>query len=1024
MRQLAVSKSSCVPHRDASIVPNASRGRIRRYCGASCGIQHGHFVGGSQTKQSESTQHANQNTASRLQHLHSLSPLNTHLSQQSRHKSTSAGAAAAVDLDDLDPSSQIQNNSETEQFAAASLEVHRLSHLRNVGILAHVDAGKTTVTERMLALAGVVRRAGSVDSGNTVTDYLPAERERGITIQSAAISFDWGWHNNMVGDDYDQSDNVTVHLIDTPGHVDFSVEVNRSVAVLDGAVLVVDAVAGVQAQTETVWRAITRPSLNNHPDHLKASSEAADGGGAGTSDSSRKSNSCDQHGHEPLPCLAMVNKMDKEGCNFGMAVRSLRYKLPGANPIAIQIPLFRVGELSAGNSKSSNSSILPPNLFAVDVDDVSSSLMQNGEFVGVVDLVHMRAVVWPDIGSPSSGAVSNVEECIPTVTNLLDGETHEPICGDCQVTQVAMGCRADLVGHLADVDEAMEEYYLLEEEPSNAAVRAALRRVTLSRKALPVMAGAALRGKGVEPLLDCIADLLPSPLDRIPPALNRLDDASSPWSGKRKKGGSKSNDDSISMDSQPPQRRINFGHPLHPKTLALAFKVLHMKGRGGSGDGRVVFARVYSGKIRARDTLKIITPPLPGEVPEPPRTERVGSLLELAGGRFDNLEDGSCASGDVCALVGLKTVVTGDTILLASDDTGNGNKKSRGKKKGVGTAGADEHIGNVCLAGVASPKPVLTVRVEAESAEQQAKLSDALTLLSVEDPSLCVEETESATLLSGLGELHIEIVLDRLRREFGLEVTTGSPAVAYRETVANAIDTNGLVEYDRTIGGTRLQAAVHLMIEPVQCPDAAMSDNSSCMILSDPVVTIGPEARDFLGVDEDTPEEDLAMRSEVAKALISGCMGSLKRGQIGPYSLAKVRCHVLNVDAEGRLQALTAMPGSLRAAAANAVSTLLAEEANSSCTVLEPTTSVEITLPSEMVGTVLSDLTGRRGTVGDVIMGEDENDAGNQAPGHAKALVRGEVPLIEILGYANSLRSLTGGEGAFTAEYKGHSPCD
>ena len=1027
MRRLAAARPSRTASSAISAISNPTRGRIRRYCGASCGtcIQHGHFVGRSHSKQSESAPHANTHTStgSRLQHLHSLSPLNTNPDQQGRHKSTAAGAAAALDLDDIE-------NTDTEQFAAASLEVRRLSHLRNVGILAHVDAGKTTVTERMLALAGVVRRAGSVDSGSTVTDYLPAERERGITIQSAAISFEWGWHNNLAGDDYDQSDDVTVHLIDTPGHVDFSVEVNRSVAVLDGAVLVVDAVAGVQAQTETVWRAITRPSLNNHPDHLRASSEAADGGAGGASSSSSSSssgrnNADDQHGHEPLPCLAMVNKMDKEGCNFGMAVRSLRYKLPGANPIAIQIPLFRVGELNAGNSESSNSnsSILPPNLLAVDVDDVSSSLMQNGEFVGVVDLVHMRAVVWPDIGGPSSGAVSNVEECVPTVTNLLDGETHEPICGDCQVTQVAMGCRADLVGHLADVDEAMEEYYLLEEEPSNAAVRAALRRATLSRKALPVMAGAALRGKGVEPLLDCIADLLPSPLDRIPPALNRLDDAASPWSGKRRKGASKGNGDN-GLDTQSPQRRINFGHPLHPKTLALAFKVLHMKGRGGSGDGRVVFARVYSGKIRARDTLKIITPPLPGEVPEPPRTERVGSLLELAGGKFDNLEDGSCASGDVCALVGLKTVVTGDTILLASDDTGNGNKKSRGKKKVGGTAGADEHIGNVCLAGVASPKPVLTVRVEAESAEQQAKLSDALSLLSVEDPSLCVEETESATLLSGLGELHIEIVLDRLRREFGLEVTTGSPAVAYRETVANEIDTNGLIEYDRTIGGTRLQAAVHLMIEPVQCPDAAMSDNSSCMILSDPIVTIGPEAREFLGVNEDAPEEELAMRSEVAKALISGCMGSLKRGQIGPYSLANVRCHVLNVDAEGGLQALAAMPGSLRAAAANAVSTLLADEANSSCTVLEPTMSVEITLPSEMVGTVLSDLTGRRGTVGDVIMGEDENHGGNQAPGHAKALIRGEVPLIEILGYANSLRSLTGGEGAFTAEYKGHSPCD
>mmetsp|Transcript_13052 Transcript_13052/g.28289 ORF Transcript_13052/g.28289 Transcript_13052/m.28289 type:complete len:977 (-) Transcript_13052:55-2985(-) len=911
----------------------------------------------------------------------------------SRRRFKSTAAAAALDYDAAPEDS--------EHFAAASVEVHRLSHLRNVGVLAHVDAGKTTVTERMLALAGVVRRAGSVDSGNTVTDYLPAERERGITIQSAAISFDWGWHNNRTGDDYDQSDNVTIHLIDTPGHVDFSVEVNRSVAVLDGAVLVVDAVAGVQAQTETVWRAITRPSMNNHGTSSSSSSSSVNG-----------SSRADDHGHEPLPCLAIVNKMDKEGCNFGLAVRSLRFKLPGANPIAIQIPLFRVGK--ENHSGDNGLTLLPPNLFAVDVEDLTSPLAQNGEFVGVIDLVHMRAVVWPEMNTAS--AASNVEECIPTVINLIDDETHALIDPDCQVTQVALASRADLVGHLADVDEAMEEYYLDEEDPSNAALRAALRRVTLSRKALPVMAGAALRGKGVEPLLDCIADLLPSPLDRVPPALNHLEDSASPWS--RKKKDSKGKASSCSNDDSMPQRKINLGHPLHSKTLALAFKVLHMKGRGGSGDGRVVFARVYSGKIRARDTLKIITPPLPGAKPEPPRTERVGSLLELAGGRFDNLENGSCSSGDVCALVGLKSVATGDTILLASDDTGS--KKSRGKKR---SSASDEDIGNVCLAGVASPKPVLTVRVEAESAEQQAKLSNALALLSVEDPSLFVEETDSATLLSGLGELHIEIVLDRLRREFGLQVTTGSPAVAYRETVTNKIETNGLVEYDRTIGDTRLQAAVQLMIEPVACPDAALSENSSCMLLSDPIVTIGPRAREYLGVGEELSEEELIYRSEVVKSLVSGCLGSLKRGQIGPHSLANVRCHVLNIDAEGGMPSLTAMPGSLRAAAANAVATLLIDEP-SSCTVLEPTMSVEITLPSEMVGTVLSDLTGRRGTVGDVIMGEDENDTSNQAPGHAKALVRGEVPLIEILGYANSLRSLTGGEAAFTAEYKGHSPCD
>ena len=929
----------------------------------------------------------------------------------------SSTASAAADDGDMYPPPRLPGGGPTHpHMRAHAAEVGRLSSLRNVGVLAHVDAGKTTVTERMLALAGVVGRAGAVDAGSTVTDYLPAERERGITIQSAAIGFDWGWHNASSSGGSSGGGNVTVHLIDTPGHVDFSVEVNRSVAVLDGAVLVVDAVAGVQAQTETVWRAINRSGL-----------------GGGTVDN--------QHGHEPLPCLALVNKMDKDGRNFGLAVRSLRRKLPGANPVPIQIPVFRVGRAndardasgaSAGSGSGSGiapPALLPPDLHAVAPGDLSSPLEEGGDFVGVVDLVHMRAVLWPDVGGTATGAVANVDDCVPTVTSLLHGATGARIDPDCAVTDAAARCRADLVGQLADAgDEAMEECFLLEEDPCDTDLLEALRRATLARDVLPVLAGAALRGKGVEPLLDAIADLLPSPLDRAPPALNRMGEGEG---GRRGGGRIRSRSGGRGENAKPGDVRvgggiggegddgaIGLGHPLHSRTLALAFKVVHMKGRGGSGDGRVVFARVYSGKIRARDTVRVITPPLPGGLPDPPRTERVGSLLELAGGRFDNLEEGSCMSGDVCALVGLKSVVTGDTLLLVSADE-NGGQKGKGRKKG---GGGNDDYSNVFLAGVASPKPVLTVRVEAESSEQQAKLSNALKLLSVEDPSLEVEESDSATLISGLGELHIEVVLDRLRREHGLEVSIGAPAVAYRETVTRMIETDGLVEYDRTIGGTRLQASVHLSIEPVDRTDhAELAQGSSSMLLSDPFVTIGPRARKMLGVDEDCAEEELVHRSELVKSLISGCLGSLKRGTIGPHPMTNVCCHVIDIDADGGLPALAAMPGSIRAATANAVTSLLADEGSNSAAVLEPTMRVEVTIPSEMVGAVLSDLTSRRGNVGDVIMGSDEDAAGRHAStGHAKALVTSEVPLIEILGYANSLRSLTGGEGNFTAEYMGH----
>eukprot|EP00980_Cylindrotheca_fusiformis_P022293 scaffold9176_cov129-Cylindrotheca_fusiformis.AAC.17 len=811
----------------------------------------------------------------------------------------------------------------------------------------------------MLALAGVVRNAGNVDDGNTVTDYLPAERERGITIQSAAISFHWGWHNNRTGDDYDQSDSVRIQLIDTPGHVDFSVEVNRSIAVLDGAVLVIDAVAGVQPQTQTVWRALKHPSLNNH-DSFQDSPLLT----------------TQNHSYEPLPCIVVINKMDKDGSSFGNAMNSLKEKLPGAYPVPIQIPLFR---LQSKNEKADTDKALA-SIVAVSPKD---SISCTGEFSGVADLIHMRAIVWPETG-PSNG---NIESCVPTVVNLLKPDSGDPIHPKCPVTKEAIRARADLVEALAEVDTRMEEFYLNEDTPNNAELRRSLRRVTLAHKAVPVMATAALKGKGIEPLLDAVADLLPSPLDRMPPPLNVLDNLAD----VEKRRITNKGDDDLAQ-------RMTLGHPLHPSLLALAFKVVHMKGRGGSGDGRVVFARVYSGRLKDRERVQVISPPAPGDVPKKPRIERIGGMLELAGGRFDNIEGGVCKSGDVCALVGLKTVVTGDTLRLAPD-TSSGSKR-------LNSSRSQERL---YLAGVASPKPVITVRLEAETSSDQARLSEALKLLCTEDPSLCVEETESTTLLSGLGELHIEVTLDRISREYGLQVMVGPPLVAYRETVKDRIETaGGLLVYDRTIGGTRLQGAVHLTLRP-----RTSGKKSACTLLSEPSVIVGPKARQFLGLDPDLQESELLQRSDLARALIRGCLGALKRGPLQSAPLANVVCHIEDVDAEGGLATLKALPGSLQAAAANAVAVTL-DQFKDSCIVLEPTMSIEISLPNVLVGEILSDLTSRRGTVGDVWNGESAQ---------AKSLIRGDVPLAEILGYASVLRSLTGGEGSFSAEYKGHSPC-
>lgn len=879
-------------------------------------------------------------------------PLSTHNNCAKRWKSSSPSENVSEETggDDLLIQERIKR------------EIQRLRYIRNVGVFAHVDAGKTTVTERFLALAGVVRTAGSVDDGTTITDFLPAERERGITIQAAAVSFEWGWHNSNSGDDFSANDNVTISLIDTPGHIDFSVEVNRSVAVLDGAVLVVDAVAGVQAQTETVWRAMTRHLPNNHETETSASEMLA----------------YDQqdHLHEPLPCLVVINKMDKEGSNYAHAIQSIQTKLPGAKPLPIQIPLFK-----SISGKSSISKLFSDSkMFAVAADEMSP---EGGDFVGVIDLIHMRAIIWPE-----NGCSSSIDDFVPQVTNLLDTNTHQPIDSDCPITHKSMRARKKLIEALADADEIIEEFYLNDSEPTNADVRLAVRRATLCHQALPVLAAAAVRGKGVEPLLDCVADLLPSPLDRIPPPLTVV------TKNQQKTGQAPS----LQQQQQGSSSPITLGHPLHPSMLALAFKVVHMKGRGGSGDGRVVFARVYSGEMKDRDVLHAISPPALGEAPTGYRVERVGGMLELEGGRFGSLKGGVCKSGGVCAVIGLKDVVTGDTLVSAPPP-----KKKKSTK--------DEQV--VCLAGFASPKPVLTVRLEAETAESQARLSDALVLLAVEDPSLVIEETDTTTLLSGLGELHIEVTLDRLQREHGIHVVVGAPSVAYRETLTDAVETQGLVDYDRTFGATRLQGAIQLIIKPTW---STVATDTPCLMLADPVVTVGEKAREFLGVDASAREEDLMATSEVFNALVQGCQGALQRGPVGSYALSNVKCHVVDVDAEGGLAALQSMPGTLRAVAANAVSSVLSD-GKKTCRLLEPTMSIEISLPSEHVGTVLSDLTSRRGQVGDVISGESTGGVSS------KTLVRGEVPLVEILGYANTLRSLTAGEATFSAEYKGHSPC-
>jgi len=1081
--------------------------------------------------------------------------------------------------------------------------------IRNVGILAHVDAGKTTITERMLAYAGIVHNAGSVDDGDTVTDYLPAEKERGITIQSACVIFDWIMGDAAVtaasnddvavnDDDALSSSSVTIQLLDTPGHVDFGVEVNRCVAALDGAILVIDGVAGVQAQTETVWA-------------------AASGGGSSSSSSSNT---------EPLPMVTFINKMDREGSDYSNAIQSVSKRLYGANPILIHIPLYLIddedGDMNGGSSSGNINSRkqgrggrvkgggtktkeVDPNWSNMKIVPSLTTAPHGGRFVGMIDIVRFRAVIWPNDDIDNAGKGDN--DVVPIVVPLprLSEEELEEIRNNNSSTStiqsmydIAYKYRSELVTTLAECNsdddddddyKQMEECYFLNINPSNNSILKCLRKATIQRKVQPVLVGTALKGgRGVEALLDAIADYLPSPLDRKAPSLafvNGDDFDGGDQEGGRKRGkrkgrrkshraassinssspsSSPSTSTSSSSSSIQPPQSLSLGHSLHPKALAMAFKVLHVSGgKGGGGDGRIVFARIYSGTFRTNDILRVRSAYSPlrsstvssssltssssstgsnsstssssssstssslsssSSSSSTCRNERIGGMLTLNGGRFDRIPDGICQSGGVCALVGLKTVVTGDTITLESEafTTINGGKKKKKKKKLKNKASNnngndneyddDEHysnidIGSVLLAGVPSPPPVLTVRVEAESESAAKELTLALNILAVEDPSLIVEDGSSnnndnnngssnsslnsgTILLSGLGELHLEVTLDRLRRERGLNVWTGKPKVSYRETLRMEVGTPGLVTYERPVvvagsnsgggeggsgsGSIRTKAAVALLLKPLgRGDDDDGGSSSNCPFPpSDPKVRIGPRVLEYFGIDDgrdmdgnttgknddmQDEDEDEEYDNDTVRinndprvhAIVSGCVAALRRyGPLGKGPLADLTCIVTDVEFEGgsgtgsgggsatnTIASLSASDvGTLRAAAASAISTVLggrgsSVEASVFAVSLEPMVTVEVSVPGTLVGKVLSDLASRRGSVGDVDTGggtggSDAEGGNGSAGGYVdnRTRVRAEVPVSEMLGYATALRSLTGGEGMFTAEYVGHAP--
>ena len=686
---------------------------------------------------------------------------------------------------------------------------------RDIGIMAHIDAGKTTTTERILFYTGITHRIGEVHDGAAVMDYMPQEQERGITITAAATTCHWREHR--------------INIIDTPGHVDFTVEVERSLRVLDGAVAVFDAVSGVEPQSETVWR---------------------------------------QADHYRVPRVAFVNKLDRVGATLDLTVTMLRERL-GAHPIVVQLPIGL-----------------------------------EGAFEGVIDLLEMR-------------------------TLHFDGEHGEhvrvePLGEGSPEHERAAEARVALVEALAEVDAELEELYLGEagtDVPAQT-LREGLRRATIANRGVPVLCGSSLKNKGVQPLLDAVVEYLPSPRDLPPVDAERVD-------GAAPSGG----------DGETVQRRPIHGDPF----LALAFKVLYDPHRGP-----LVFFRVYSGKAKLKDAIWNVTRA---------RKERLQKILQVHANKTQEIDE--VGPGDIAAAVGLKFTATGDTMVLASDEQ------------------------RVVLAGMQIPEPVIFRSIEPKTAGDQKGLDEALERFQREDPSFKVRQDPDSgqTLVCGQGELHLEVIIDRLLREHRLDVHVGRPQVAYRETLAAPVDKE--LEYAREIGGKRQYAKLTLRLE------ATGRGEGNAFVDGLPPTADGKPALDRVFLT--------AIRESVAAALT--------RGPLLGFPVEDVRVTLTHAVAHEQ----ESSEASFRAAASMA--TMEGLETGSPV-LLEPVMAVEVVVPQDFTGSVVSDLNGRRGRV----MGMEP--APGSAPDRgATQIVKAEVPLAAMVGYATELRSATQGRASYTMRY-------
>jgi elongation factor G len=669
-----------------------------------------------------------------------------------------------------------------------------LERTRNIGIMAHIDAGKTTTTERILYYTGKNYKIGEVHDGAATMDHMAQEQERGITITSAATTAVWNDHR--------------INIIDTPGHVDFTIEVERSLRVLDGAVTVFDSVAGVEPQTETVWRQANRYRV---------------------------------------PRICFVNKMDRIGANFFRTVDMVRDRLD-AIPAVIQLPIGTGGPES------------------------------NNPFVGLVDLVKMKALVWRD------------EEL---------GAKWDEVDIPADMVDQANEYREHLLETIATSDDHLIEKYLGGEELSEAEVKRAIRAGTLAFDFVPILCGSAFKNKGVQPMLDAVVDYLPSPLD-IPPA----------------EGTNLRGDETLTRG------------PNDDEFAALAFKIV------ADPFGKLTYFRVYSGEIGKGDEVYNSTKE---------KRERLGRILLMHANQREDLD--VAMAGDIVAGLGFKEVTTGDTLCDRSHP--------------------------VILERMEFPEPVIHVAIEPKTKSDQDKLGKALKSLSDEDPTFRVrtDDETGQTVISGMGELHLEVLVDRMMREFNVEATVGKPQVAYRETITKPVES---VEYRhvKQTGGSGQFAVVKITLEPNPGKGYEFEDG----------ITGGRIPREYI------------------QPTNQGIQAGLESGVLAGYPVVDVKARLVDgqyhdVDSSEMAFKIAGQMGFKKAAE-------LAKPV-----LLEPIMGVEVVTPEEYMGDVMGDLSSRRGRI-----------EGMEARGNTQ-VVRAQVPLSEMFGYSTDLRSRTQGRATYTMQF-------